>query len=347
MKKTVAFWIFLVGSFFTMPAYSQNGDQPNALGLPGDNLDLYAVLDVFQKSKTLEDFERDINNKESNINNLDLNNDKFIDYIKVVSQKEENTYYIVLQVPINEKENQDVAVINVSKDKSGKPIVQIVGDEELYGKDYVIEPTDDKVSGTPNPGYKGDATTVINNTTNVYNTTNEADNYAPVEAWPVVVYLYSPVFVVYRSPFYWGFYPSYWHPWAPIYYYNYWGYHNHYHHNHHYRRGTVIINVGYYNSYYGRRNRSNVVVTNGRRGTYNATYNGKDYRNPATPTRTPTKQGPTRQNPIQAPTRTSPTRSTTRQTSPTRSTTRQSQSPTRSTKNVKSNRQSTSPTRKK
>jgi hypothetical protein len=40
-----------------------------ALGLPGDNLNLYAVLDVF---KTVEEFERAINTRDANINNLDL-----------------------------------------------------------------------------------------------------------------------------------------------------------------------------------------------------------------------------------------------------------------------------------
>ena len=35
--------------------------EPEGLGLPGDGLDLYAVLDLFQKSKTIEAFEKGIN----------------------------------------------------------------------------------------------------------------------------------------------------------------------------------------------------------------------------------------------------------------------------------------------
>ncbi len=31
------------------------------LGLPGDNLNLYAVMKLFQESETLEGFERDLN----------------------------------------------------------------------------------------------------------------------------------------------------------------------------------------------------------------------------------------------------------------------------------------------
>ena len=38
--------------------FSQTEEDSTLLGLPGDNLDLYAVLDIFQKSKTIEDFEK-------------------------------------------------------------------------------------------------------------------------------------------------------------------------------------------------------------------------------------------------------------------------------------------------
>ena len=51
------------------------------LGLPGDNLNLYAVMKLFQESETLEGFERNLNAQDSKINNLDLNNDNLVDYI--------------------------------------------------------------------------------------------------------------------------------------------------------------------------------------------------------------------------------------------------------------------------
>lgn len=46
-----------------MLVFSQKNNQPVALGLPGDNLNLYAVLEVFQKSPTLEGFEKSLNDK--------------------------------------------------------------------------------------------------------------------------------------------------------------------------------------------------------------------------------------------------------------------------------------------
>nr|MDA3822412.1 hypothetical protein [Bacteroidales bacterium] len=46
-------------------------DYPDEyLGLPGDNLNLYAVMNLFQESETLEGFERNLNDEESMINNL-------------------------------------------------------------------------------------------------------------------------------------------------------------------------------------------------------------------------------------------------------------------------------------
>lgn len=39
-------------------AFCQSDGDGKELGLPGDNLDLYAVMTLFQKSKTIEEFEK-------------------------------------------------------------------------------------------------------------------------------------------------------------------------------------------------------------------------------------------------------------------------------------------------
>ena len=279
--KNFKFLLILFLSAFQ--GFSQTDSEPEALGLPGDNLNLYAVLEIFQKSKTLEDFEKSINDKTTNVNNLDLDNDNKTDYIQVISEKEKDTHFIILQVALNSKEKQDIAVIEVSKDKNGKVVVQIIGDKDLYGKDYIVEPGEEGARvGTPNPGYKGDSSVTINNTT-INNTTINNNDSATVSAWPVVVYLFSPVYVVYRSPWYWGYYPSYWNPWAPVYYSNYWGYHSHYYHNHYYRRSPYYRNP-YHNSYYGpRRNSSSTYRSYRDNGRYRATYEGRTYRRPTSP----------------------------------------------------------------
>ncbi|MCK7538499.1 MAG: hypothetical protein MZV63_49850 [Marinilabiliales bacterium] len=92
MKRSFFSFIVLIMSLLSLPLLSQTGSQTEAdttlLGLPGDNLDLYAVLDLFQKSKTIEDFEKSLNLEETGINNLDLNLDNKVDFIKVVTKQE-------------------------------------------------------------------------------------------------------------------------------------------------------------------------------------------------------------------------------------------------------------------
>lgn len=296
MKKCFLFFAIVMSSLCSLSAFSQTDNEPVALGLPGDNLNLYAVVDIFQKSKTLEDFEKALNDPENKVNNLDLNNDGEIDYIEIESHKEGNTHVIVLQVAVNNTETQDVAVIEVDKDKKNNVHVQAIGDEDLYGKNYIVEPSDN-VSGTPNPGYKGDGTVIVNNnTTNNYNTTTTNPSYVStsVSAWPVVLFLFSPVYVVYRSPWHWGYYPPYWRPWRPVYYHDYWGYHGHYYRSPYYRRTAVVRNPRYYNNYVSRRNTSVIVRDNRTNGRYNTTYNGRDYKRPAPVTSTrPTRPGNT------------------------------------------------------
>ena len=348
MKKITLFFAIVMTSLFSLSGFSQTDNEPVALGLPGDNLNLYAVLDVFQKSKTLEDFEKALNDPDNKINNLDLNNDGQIDYIEIESHQEGTTHVIVLQVAVSNVETQDVAVIEVSKDKKNNIHVQIIGDEDLYGKNYIVEPAD-SVGGTPNPGYKGDATVIVNNnTTNNYNTTTTSPSYVStnVSMWPVVMFLFSPVYVVYRSPWHWGYYPPYWRPWRPVYYHDYWGYHGHYYNNRYYRRTASIRNPRYYNNYAARRNTSVVVRNNRANGRYNTTYNGRDYKRPAPvtstrpnrpatnrpgtrPTNPSTRPGTTR--PINPSTRPSTTRPTTRPVTPTNPATRPAVRPTQPT----------------
>ena len=71
MKNIFLTSLVLSISLLSSPVFSQTEDDSTLLGLPGDNLDLYAVLDLFQKSKTIEDFEKSLNEEKTGINNLD------------------------------------------------------------------------------------------------------------------------------------------------------------------------------------------------------------------------------------------------------------------------------------
>src|SRR5881398_3392076 len=107
MKKIILLYLTVAMSLLSLPALSQNKEDTTAvLGLPGDNLDLYAVLDIFQKSKTIEAFEKSLNDEKLKINNLDLNLDKKIDFIKVVTKKKDDSYSFVLQVDVSKSETQ-------------------------------------------------------------------------------------------------------------------------------------------------------------------------------------------------------------------------------------------------
>ncbi|BDD06790.1 hypothetical protein [Aureibacter tunicatorum] len=262
--------VTLVFAFFAaianLGAQDKAADDSEMLGLPGDNLDLYATLDLFQGSKTIEEFEESLNNENSGVNNLDLDLDGKVDFIKVSTRQEGDDFTFVLQVDVLKGETQDVAVIYVSKDDEGKVSLQMVGDEALYGKDYIIEPKTEKPAVTANPAYSGPDTVVVK---------SQPATVVVVESEPIVEYIYSPVYVPYYSPFYYGYYPPYFYPYPVISINIYFGRHRHhrYHyHGGHYRRGggnTVIINNSKtYNTYNVSRKTSNTVINNKKEGSY-------------------------------------------------------------------------------
>jgi uncharacterized membrane protein YgcG len=261
MKKSILAIIVVCMCSTNLSLYAQTEKDTTLLGLPGDNLDLYAVLDLFLKSKTIEDFEKSLNEQKSGINNLDLDLDKKVDFIKVVTTKKDDSYTFVLQVAVSKTETQDVAVILVDRDKNKKVTVQMVGDKELYGKDYIIEP---KKTSTPavtaNPAYTGTEPPVK---------TVPAQTAIVVETVPIVQYVYSPAYVPYVPPYYYGYYPPYFAAFTAVavgiyrannFYYHGggYGYHN-----------TVIINNGnHYNHYNNSRNTSNRVQHHNANGNY-------------------------------------------------------------------------------
>lgn len=143
-----------------------------------DNLDLQAVASIFGDSRDLEDFERRLNDPSMQISNLDLNGDNRVDYLRVIEVTEGYTHLIVLQSVLGPDTFQDVATIEVERDRNNNVRVQVVGDVYMYGPNYIYEP--------------------------VY------------VARPVIfdvfwVSSYRP----YYSPWYWGYYPTYYSYWAP------------------------------------------------------------------------------------------------------------------------------------
>jgi hypothetical protein len=96
-----------------------------------------------------------------------------------------------------------VAVIELEKLANGKAVLQITGDEDVYGIETIIEPTEEV---RVNAG-TSTARTVVN-----------------VWAWPSVQYVYSPYYTVWVSPWHWYSRPIWWYSWRPIAYYDYYSY---------------------------------------------------------------------------------------------------------------------------
>ena len=182
-----------------------------------DNLDLRAVASIFGESRDLEDFERRLNDPEIQISNLDLNNDNRVDYLRVIEVTENNTHLIILQSVLGMDTYQDVATIEVERDRYNNIQVQVVGDVYMYGPNYIYEP--------------------------VY------------IARPIIfdvfwISSYRP----YYSPWYWGYYPTYYSYWTPYPVYRY--------------RNNIHIHINSRNTYnyvYTRRSSRAIAMHNARR----------------------------------------------------------------------------------
>jgi hypothetical protein len=203
--KTLKFSPFLSALAFLLfasPLFAQSDMEADSTGLPGDNFSLEAAIELFKKSSSPEDFEKRLNAENNDANNLDLNEDGEIDYIRVVDNAEGDVHALVLQVAVSENESQDVAVIEIEKQGADNAILQIVGDEELYGEQTIAEPfEEEKVKSGKDKG--------------------PAANKAPVRIvvnvwlWSPVRFMYAPAYRVWVSPYRWRVYPTYWRPWRP------------------------------------------------------------------------------------------------------------------------------------
>jgi hypothetical protein len=162
----------------------QEVNLADSTGLPGDNFSLQGALALFKESKSLEDFEKKLNSKDNDVNNLDLDGNDKTDYIRVIDNVKDQAHAIVLQVAVNKTESQDVAVIQIEKDGESSAMLQILGDEDLYGETTIVEPAEnvepadkgDSKRGPAaySPGYPG--------------------IYFNVWYWPSIQFIYAPAY---------------------------------------------------------------------------------------------------------------------------------------------------------
>lgn len=199
---------------------------------PSNQFSLQGALEMFKLSSSPENFEERLNTEDNMVNNLDLDRDGEVDYIRVIDRHQGDLHVLTLQVPVNDKENQDIAVIEIEKTGNEEAIVQIIGDEDIYGKQIIVEPAggkahddvfvqDESVRG-PNAGFGTAAPSGI---------------IVNVWFWPSVRFVFRPGYVVWVSPYRWGRRPVWFHPWRPI------PRHSFYSHQKRYHPRYVVINV--------------------------------------------------------------------------------------------------------
>ena len=178
--KTQIITLTLLTSLFTGQLFSQDRTTVNATSSEiSDNLDLRAVASIFGDSENLEDFEKRLNDPKLQISNLDLNNDNEVDYLRVIESVEGNTHLIIVQSVLERDVFQDVAPIEVERDRNNRVQIQVVGDVYMYGNNYIYEP-------------------VYVHTPIIYN------------------YFWVTNYQPYRSNWYWGYYPTYYYAWTPF-----------------------------------------------------------------------------------------------------------------------------------
>ncbi len=195
-NKTVLSIITIASSYFAMSGQT----TADSTGYDGDHFSLEAALESFKSSETLEDFEKNINEENNRINNLDLDQNGEIDYVRIEDHVDGNTHVIVLQVPLGEHESQDIATIEIEKTGEENAILQIVGNEDVYGSEKLIEPYEVEGRSTgKGPDGSIDRVRIVVN----------------VWFWPSVRYIYRPNYRVYVSPYRWRVYPRWWNPFRP------------------------------------------------------------------------------------------------------------------------------------
>ena len=180
-KTSILAALFCAITLVSSSVFSQDVTVVAPSSDAADGLDLQAVAELFKDAKDLEEFEKSLNDPELGVNNLDLDDNGDVDFIRVMEEASDDARVIVLQVPLGENEFQDVATIEVEKKGEEDYDMQIRGNEVIYGPDYYITPVE-----------------------------------VHFHPWPIFGWMFRPAYHPFRSAFYFGFYPGWWHPWRAV-----------------------------------------------------------------------------------------------------------------------------------
>ena len=159
-------------------------------------LDLHAVAAAFAEARSVQEFENMLNSSRYMINNLDLNGDGYIDYLRVLETRQGYYPAYLIQACVAPSLVQDVATLVVER-RASALYVEVVGDPYLYGYNYIVRPV--------------------------------FVNRPPL--WDV---LGKPSYTPWCSPYHYGSFPSHYQCTKPVYLTHYQAYVNTYLKNHHY-----------------------------------------------------------------------------------------------------------------
>ena len=174
-------------------------------------LDLTAVAAAFAEARSVQEFEQLLNSPRYMINNLDLNHDGWIDYLRVIETYQGYYHALLVQACLAPAVFQDVATV-IAERRANTLTVEVIGNRYLYGPNYIVRPT--FVKRPPMWDYYGRPT-------------------------------YSP----WVSPYYYDYYPSYYTRPKPIYLSHYQAYVTTYITNHHYCHHCDYPSQPFYNGY--------------------------------------------------------------------------------------------------
>lgn len=175
------------------------------------SLDLNAVAAAFAESNSVREFEQILNSSRYMINNLDLNRDGWIDYIRVIETSRGYYHTLLLQACVAPGMFQDIATL-VAERRPDVLYVEVIGDPYLYGYNYIVRPV--FVRRPPMWNVYGHAT-----------------------------------YAVWSSPYYYGYYPSYYTQPKPVVINHYQAYVTTYMTNHRYCHHCDYPSKPFYSAY--------------------------------------------------------------------------------------------------
>jgi len=174
----VIFGVVAVFSFFPKKSDNYNVNINSSVAA-SDGLDLKAVGALIKEVKDAEDLEKKLNDSSVGINNLDLNEDDKVDYVKVTEYGEATTKGFSLSVDLGPGDTQEVATIQIEKKGDGGD-VEVQGNREIYGQGHYYH-----------------------------------SHFSGLSTFLIASYLFRP-HPFYVSRYSWGMYPNYYQPYRPM-----------------------------------------------------------------------------------------------------------------------------------